>query len=59
VKGKGGNIGIRGLTSGKRLPEAHATANSTTSTNPFVVLNPPEDQTPPILEEGEVQQHIE
>lgn len=57
VKGKGWNAETGGPSSGKRLLEVQDKA--TTSTNPFAVLNPPEDQNQPELEEEEVQQYIE
>jgi len=59
VKGKGGNTETGGPSSGKILLEVQATANATTSANHFDVLNPPENQNQPELEEGEVQQYIE
>ena len=61
MKGKGGNSGNGVIPVEKKTFKSHTIGNAFTSSNPFMVLSPSEDQAP-ILEEGEVQQydvHIE
>lgn len=57
AKRKGGNPENGGPSVGKSLPEDQDATNATISTNPFVALNPPDDQLE--LEEGEVQHYME
>ena len=56
MKGKGGNTGNGTILVEKRIFKPRAAEKVTVSSKPFVVLRPYEDQNPPVLEEGEVQQ---
>ena len=56
MKGKGGNSGKGVIHVEKKSFKSQVVGNASTSSNPFVVLSPSDDQNSPILEEGEVQQ---